>query len=282
MLDVHVDQTHNIDVVARAVITWLESSQSRWLLVFDDAYTSVLKQKYLPSRGCGNIIITTHNAILGFQNTVINIDEMKLSTDDLLSLLPSGDVDSPDIINMFDNHVLLIDVAGVYMRTVQLSAKNYIGEYDPETMFNNETIISAIGTDYPRTIYTALSIDKLQDSSRKLLHYISLLYPGDISIGMLNMLVCKTDKINLLILDLITLSLVRVGRGTISIDRSIQIIVRSGLQNDQVCELCNNLISVLPSGNECHIAHINMIIFSHKNKPPDPEHRRRSSKRKLE
>lgn len=135
-----ISEVSGRDIKPDGVKSWLEKSHSRWLLILDNVDDSEiaanLESQYLPTRGNGEIIITTRNRELsgiGYELNVPSLDQKNAAE----LLLRTIGQERPEALSqealkisqMLGGHPLAIAQAGAYIRTIVIPMKLYIELY---------------------------------------------------------------------------------------------------------------------------------------------------------
>ena len=123
------------------VKSWLERYRHRWLLILDNVddreLASGLENKYLPTRGNGEIIITTRNrelAGIGYELDVPSLDHGDAAE---LLLRTTGQgaqalSEALGISQLLGGHPLAIAQAGAYIKTLRTPMARYMNIYEKQ------------------------------------------------------------------------------------------------------------------------------------------------------
>ena len=133
-------------VVVEAVKLWL-LTHTRWLLILDDIDDLELVHTFLPSRGSGHILLTTHMQIMGGIAKRIEVVHMT-PEEGALFLLRRANIIEPDarldrvseadrtqaraISELLGGLPLALDQAGAYIEETASSLSDYIMLYNTQ------------------------------------------------------------------------------------------------------------------------------------------------------
>ena len=251
-------------VIVAACYAWLQHN-SDWLLVFDNADNIEIASKFLPTRGKGNIILTTRSQATGKNIKAIEVDKM-LPEEGILFLLRRAKVlnedvpidavsssdkkDAKTIYDLLDGLPLALDQAAAYIEENQSSLQDYLTLYYTyhATLLKRRGNISRL--DYPRSVATTWSlsfkqVEQNNPAAAELLRLCAFLHPDAIpeemiEVGSFNLgstlqyiasdLIQLADAIG----ELRKYSLIRRNPNTktLIIHRLVQVVIKDAMNKD--------------------------------------------------
>ncbi len=247
----------NQSAVVDAVKLWL-LTHTRWLLILDDIDDLELAHHFLPSRGSGHILLTTHMQTVSGIAKRIEVENMT-PEDGALFLLRRANIIEPDaqldrvseadrtqaiaISELLGGLPLALDQAGAYIEETASGLSDYITLYNTQKM----TLLRERGgfaVDHPESVATtwSLSFEKLSTSNPatvELLRLLAFLHPdaipeeiiteGASALGaILEPVASDPFSLNAVIRELLRYSLIRRNPGakTVSMHHLLQVIVK--------------------------------------------------------
>lgn len=165
-----------------AVLRWLEYN-ANWLLIFDNASPDTI-QSWLPSRGFGDILITSTNPTWSaITSDAIGLEGLALEDAVQFLMRRTSSTDSAAaarIASSFDCLPLALEQAAAYIPKSRINLCDYehlLEKHRPELLDEQSPF-----TDYPESVYSALSlnIDRAYENSSHvtmLLAFVAYLNP---------------------------------------------------------------------------------------------------------
>jgi tetratricopeptide (TPR) repeat protein len=251
------------NIVIAAIRRYL-SQASRWLIIIDNLDTFELLEELIPTRGQGDILITTRRQATGAIATLCKIEKLtfdegalfllrraKIITQNVsLDMLPAASVEyARTICQRLDGLPLALDQAGAYIEETKISLSSYITLYKKhETALLKQRRKFATG--HPASIATtlALCIEQAKQhnpASLELLSVCAFLHPYAIPIALfstgtpdlgptIHALISDELAFNSALETLLDLSLLHRNSDTetINIHRLVQVILRDEMGVD--------------------------------------------------
>jgi tetratricopeptide (TPR) repeat protein len=177
------------NLMAEAARSFLET-QSRWMLVFDNAQNPEDLMPHLPRGGGGHVIITSRNPNWGnlARSMVVSKFERSESIEFLLKRTCQEDRKAAgDLAEALGDLPLALEQAGAYMETTAKPLDEYLKAFLERKL---EVLAKGKPSDYPQTVATTwdISFQAVQEGypvARELLRLFSYLAPDDIPLGYL-------------------------------------------------------------------------------------------------
>jgi tetratricopeptide (TPR) repeat protein len=265
--------------LVNAVKRWLEQSEHRWLLIFDNADADDLSfvQDYFPQQGNGSILLTTRANAVSSIATSIEVEKMgfmesscfllrrvyglaDLSTEEVFEHVSDENVnEAGNIVVALDHFPLALDQAGAYIEETSCSLSHYLELYRT----HSKTLRALRGkqsTNYPESVATTweISFQKVKQSTpaaTELLHLCAFLAPDAIpeeliSMGVpywpspLQQTVADPVAFDQAIAKLLTFSLVKRDAATnsLSIHRLVQAVLLDTMEQNTQREWAERII----------------------------------------
>jgi tetratricopeptide (TPR) repeat protein len=244
-------------VIVEAVRLWL-LTHTHWLLILDDLDDLELVHTFLPNRGSGHILLTTH--LQSMSGIAKRIEVANMTPEEgALFLLRRANIIEPDaqlddvseadhtqalaVSELLGGLPLALDQAGAYIEETASSLSDYITLYNTQRM----TLLRERGSfavDHPESVATtwSLSFQKLKTlnpATVELLHFLAFLHPDAIpeeiitegapELGAILQPVAENPfSLNAVIRELLRYSLIRRNPGakTLSMHHLLQVILK--------------------------------------------------------
>jgi transcriptional regulator with XRE-family HTH domain/tetratricopeptide (TPR) repeat protein len=157
---------HDERKLAKLVIRWLEVCDESWLMVFDNADDIEMASPYFPTRGNGDLLLTTRASAVGSFGSSLEVETMGLleGAQFLLRRAHRLDQAADDVINEACNIVLelgqfplAIDQAGAYIEETGCSLHHYLRLYHQ----HRQELLARRGNhaaSYPNSVATTWSL----------------------------------------------------------------------------------------------------------------------------
>ncbi|KAI0457680.1 TPR-like protein [Xylaria acuta] len=173
---------------AQLLISWLQTTDLPWLLVFDNVDEVRLLNDFWPSGGKGHVISTSRSPYMSEFCTSTSLHLDPLSRADSLGLFYNiiGDVfkdqhsqEIDDILDEWKGVPLALNHVGNFISRMHIDLKRFVKTYRRSTARILSTRYDMDA--YPHSIATAFSVSELEGPARRLLQILCFLDPADIS-----------------------------------------------------------------------------------------------------
>ncbi|KAI1357580.1 TPR-like protein [Xylaria arbuscula] len=173
---------------AQLLVSWLQTTDLPWLLVFDNVDEAYLLNDFWPSGGKGHVISTSRSPyMLEFcAATSLHLDSLSRvdSLDLLRKIIGDGFKDQhtqefEEILDEWKGVPLALNHVGNFISRMHIDLNRFVKTYRRSTakILSTRHDMDA----YPHSIATAFSVTELDGPSRSLLQILCFLDPADIS-----------------------------------------------------------------------------------------------------